>query len=88
MSMLLRIAARKEQYVNRCNAFPVLKINTDQSLVAQHCPELLIAQDKDLTSEVQLINADDEFEETKPHDGTDGPVKRSLLDELKIEKLD
>lgn len=26
--------------------------------------------------------------QTKPHDGTDGPVKRSLLDELKIEKLD
>nr|GLL33460.1 uncharacterized protein LOC109157038 [Ipomoea trifida] len=113
MSMLLRIAARKEQYVNRYNAFPVLKINTDQSLVAQHCPELLLVQDKDLTSEVQLIDADDEFDEvknlsiiskglssdeadssvaalgqTKPHDGTDGPMKRSLLDELKIEKLD
>lgn len=29
--------------------------------------ELLIAQDKDLTSEVQLIDADDEFDEVKTY---------------------
>nr|GMD82121.1 replication factor A protein 1-like [Ipomoea batatas] len=97
-SMLFKISAKKGQFVNLHNAFPVLRINNDQQVVAHHYPELLNAQDKDLNSDLHLSEGDDDFLEgflsdeadnpianlaaTNTGNATNGAVKRCLLDEF------
>nr|GMD62383.1 replication factor A protein 1-like [Ipomoea batatas] len=56
------------------NAFPVVRINTDQNLVSQYFSELLCSQAKDLTSQLHLIVGEDEFDEGFLSDEADSPV--------------
>lgn len=59
--MLFKISTKKEQFINRSNAFPVLRINTEQQCVEQHCKDIISAQEKYCNSELQISNGDDDF---------------------------
>nr|GMC47083.1 replication factor A protein 1-like [Ipomoea batatas] len=79
-----------------------LKDKHTETLVSQHCPVLLNAQVKGLTSESHLSDGDDDSVEgflsdeadssvatlgkTIPHEGIEGPVKKSLVDEFSSTK--
>ncbi|XP_031101962.1 replication factor A protein 1-like [Ipomoea triloba] len=100
--MLFRVSANTDQFINRSYAFPVLKINTESKFVQQYCKELLEAHDKELNSTVQLSNDDEEFLQgfdsdeaespiqmlppMKNAETSDGPVKRSLMDQFSSTK--
>ncbi|XP_019191695.1 PREDICTED: replication factor A protein 1-like [Ipomoea nil] len=61
--MLFRVVVRKEQFENLDNVFSVMRINTDQRLIQVHAPELLRIPDKYLSSKVDQMVEDDDFEE-------------------------
>jgi len=59
--MLFKISAKKDHFVRRNIPFPVLKINTDQFVLQQHCPDLLALQENDFNSEGPISEGDDKF---------------------------
>ncbi|XP_019153835.1 PREDICTED: uncharacterized protein LOC109150380 [Ipomoea nil] len=60
LNLLFRITVRKEQFQNYLNAFPVMRIITNEKIVAKHAPELIGVRDRDLSSklELELTNED------------------------------
>nr|GLL30046.1 uncharacterized protein LOC109189731 [Ipomoea trifida] len=60
-SMLFRISVRKDQFSNFPTSFPVLRVNTDQQLLAQLRPEILSLKEDDLNTDLQLSDGDDDF---------------------------
>nr|GMD17688.1 replication factor A protein 1-like [Ipomoea batatas] len=99
--MLFRISAKTEHLSKLDSAFPVFKINTDQQLLKQHCPEILgIPEEEGFLSD----EADSPIATLPPLSGeaAEGSVKRSLIDEfsstqgckkvkqhrVKVEKID
>nr|GLL21941.1 uncharacterized protein LOC109147049 [Ipomoea trifida] len=94
--MLFRISAKTEHLSKLDSAFPVFKINTDQQLLKQHCPEILGIPEEEVNTEMLSLE-DDEILEGFLSDEADSPiatlpplsgeaaegsVKRSLIDEF------
>ncbi|XP_031120877.1 replication protein A 70 kDa DNA-binding subunit-like [Ipomoea triloba] len=94
--MLFRISAKTEHISKLDSAFPVFKINTDQQLLKQHCPEILGIPEEEVNTKMLSLE-DDEIREgflsdeadspiatLPPFSGeaADGSVKRSLIDEF------
>ncbi|XP_019166704.1 PREDICTED: uncharacterized protein LOC109162457 [Ipomoea nil] len=61
LNLLFRIAVRKEQFQNYLNAFPVMRIITDEKIVAKHAPELIGVRDRDLSSKLELELTDEDL---------------------------
>ncbi|XP_031104573.1 replication protein A 70 kDa DNA-binding subunit A-like [Ipomoea triloba] len=64
MTLIWKIAVRKEQFDNLHNAFAVMKAINDTKLVDSYCPELLESFDNDPTSKLQsndCFELDEEF---------------------------
>nr|GMD28213.1 replication factor A protein 1-like [Ipomoea batatas] len=64
--MLFRISAKTENLSNLQTAFPILRINTDQQLLQQHCPEIHKIPEDEVNTEMLSVG-DDEFLEVKLH---------------------
>nr|GMD34242.1 replication factor A protein 1-like [Ipomoea batatas] len=94
--MLFSISAKTEHLSKLDSAFPVFKINTDQQLLKQHCPEILGIPEEEVNTEMLSLE-DDEILEGFLSDEADSPiatlpplsgeaaegsVKRSLIDEF------
>nr|GLL29630.1 uncharacterized protein LOC109147049 [Ipomoea trifida] len=94
--MLFRISAKTEHLSKPDSAFPVFKVNTDQQLLKQHCPEILGIPKEEVNTEMLSLE-DDEILEGFQSDEADSPiatlpplsgeaaegsVKRSLIDEF------
>nr|GMC70001.1 replication factor A protein 1-like [Ipomoea batatas] len=94
--MLFRISAKTEHLSKPDSAFPVFKVNTDQQLLKQHCPEILGIPEEEVNTEMLSLE-DDEILEGFQSDEADSPiatlpplsgeaaegsVKRSLIDEF------
>nr|GLL31468.1 uncharacterized protein LOC109190185 [Ipomoea trifida] len=60
-TMLFKISAKKEHFVRRNIPFPVVKINTDQLVLQQLCPDLLALEENDFNSEGPISEGDDKF---------------------------
>nr|GMD14441.1 replication factor A protein 1-like [Ipomoea batatas] len=94
--MLFRISAKTEHLSKLDSAFPVFKINTDQQLLKQHCPEILRIPEEEVNTEMLSLEDDEILEgflsdeadspiATLPPlsgEAADGSVKRSLIDEF------
>ncbi|XP_031120411.1 replication protein A 70 kDa DNA-binding subunit E-like [Ipomoea triloba] len=64
MTLIWKIAVRKEQFDNLHNAFGVMKIINDTKLIDSYCPELLDNFDNDPTSKLEsndCFESDEEF---------------------------
>ncbi|XP_019160466.1 PREDICTED: uncharacterized protein LOC109157038 [Ipomoea nil] len=61
LNLLFRIAVRKEQFQNYLNAFPVMRIITDEKIVEKHAPELIQVRDRDLSSKLKLELTDEDL---------------------------
>ncbi|XP_019173002.1 PREDICTED: uncharacterized protein LOC109168433 [Ipomoea nil] len=61
LNMLFRIAVRKEQFQKYLNAFPVMRIITDEKIVEKHAPELIQVRDRDLSSKLELELTDEDL---------------------------
>nr|GMD47471.1 replication factor A protein 1-like [Ipomoea batatas] len=83
------ISAKTEHLSKLDSAFPVFKINTDQQLLKQHCPEILGIPEEEVNTEMLSLE-DDEILEVNPiatlpplsGEAAEGSVKRSLIDEF------
>ncbi|XP_031116799.1 uncharacterized protein LOC116020465 [Ipomoea triloba] len=73
-TMLFKISAKKEHFVRRNIPFPVVKINTDQLLLQQLCPDLLALEENDFNSEGPISEGDDKFLEGFESDEGESPV--------------
>nr|GMD38663.1 replication factor A protein 1-like [Ipomoea batatas] len=62
--MLFRISAKTEHLSKPDSAFPVFKVNTDQQLLKQHCPEILGIPEEEVNTEMLSLE-DDEILEVK-----------------------
>nr|GMD12799.1 hypothetical protein Iba_chr07aCG6960 [Ipomoea batatas] len=67
--MLFKISAKKEYFVRRNIPFPVVKINTDQLVLQQLCPDLLALEENDFNSEGPISEGDDKFLEVSRSKG-------------------
>nr|GMD96959.1 replication factor A protein 1-like [Ipomoea batatas] len=72
--MLFRISVRKVQFANFPTSFPVLRINTDQQLLAQLSPDILSLKEDDINTKLQLSDGDDDFLEGFLSDEADSPI--------------
>ncbi|XP_019179267.1 PREDICTED: uncharacterized protein LOC109174488 [Ipomoea nil] len=85
-NLLFRIAVRKEQFQNYLNAFPVMRIITDEKIVEKHAPELIQVWDRDLSSKLELELTDEDLWDierlNEDNSIENGTVKRSLIDEF------
>ncbi|XP_031095091.1 uncharacterized protein LOC115999376 [Ipomoea triloba] len=72
--MFFKISAKKDQFVRRNIPFPVLRINTDQIVLQQHCPDLLSLHENDYNSECPISEGDDKFLEGFESDEAESPV--------------
>ncbi|XP_031115738.1 uncharacterized protein LOC116019606 [Ipomoea triloba] len=73
-TMLFKISAKKEHFVRRNIPFPVVKINTDQLVLQQLCPDLLALEENDFNSEGPISEGDDKFLEGFESDEGESPV--------------
>nr|GMC91131.1 replication protein A 70 kDa DNA-binding subunit D-like [Ipomoea batatas] len=88
--MLFRISAKTEHLSKLDSAFPVFKINTDQQLLKQHCPEILGIPEEEVNTEMLSLEDDEILEADSPiatlpplsGEAAEGSVKRSLIDEF------
>ncbi|XP_031105202.1 uncharacterized protein LOC116010078 [Ipomoea triloba] len=71
---IFKISAKKEHFVRRNIPFPVVKINTDQLLLQQLCPDLLALEENDFKSEGPISEGDDKFLEGFESDEGESPV--------------
>jgi len=60
-TMVFKISAKKDQFVNRGTSFPILRINTDPEFLKIHCNDLLKLQDKEGNSDFLISLGDDDF---------------------------
>ncbi|XP_019173595.1 PREDICTED: uncharacterized protein LOC109169187 [Ipomoea nil] len=78
LNLLFRIAVRKEQFQNYLNAFPVMRIITDEKIVEKHAPELIQVRDRDLSSKLELELTDDDLwdiEDIDPANEAESPLQ-------------
>nr|GMD81263.1 FCS-Like Zinc finger 10-like [Ipomoea batatas] len=61
-TMVFKISAKKDQFVNRGTSFPVLIINTDPEFLKIHCNDLLKLKDKEGNSDFPISLGDDFLE--------------------------
>nr|GLL16807.1 putative transposase [Ipomoea trifida] len=88
--MLFRISAKTEHLSKLESAFIVFKINTDQQLLKQLCPEILGILEEEVNTEMLSLEDDEILEANSPiatlppfsGEAADGSVKRSLIDEF------
>nr|GMC84895.1 replication factor A protein 1-like [Ipomoea batatas] len=60
--MLFRISAKTEHLSKPDSAFPVFKVNTDQQLLKQHCPEILGIPEEEVNTEMLSLEDDEILE--------------------------
>ncbi|XP_019153467.1 PREDICTED: uncharacterized protein LOC109149929 [Ipomoea nil] len=68
LNLLFRIAVRKEQFQNYLNAFPVMRIITDEKIVEKHAAELIQVRDRDLSSKLKLELTDEDLWDLEEND--------------------
>ncbi|XP_019195886.1 PREDICTED: uncharacterized protein LOC109189731 [Ipomoea nil] len=68
LNLLFRIAVRKEQFQNFLNAFPIMRIITDEKIVEKHAPELIGVRDRDLSSKLELELTDEDLWDLEEND--------------------
>ncbi|XP_019184027.1 PREDICTED: uncharacterized protein LOC109178931 [Ipomoea nil] len=68
LNLLFRIAVHKEQFQNYLNAFPVMRIITDEKIVEKHAPELIGVRDRDLSSKLELELTDEDLWDLEEND--------------------